>query len=141
MHRDYGETMDVSADLYELARTPMAVVCSGVKSILDVGKTLEYLETLGVCVTTLDSSGSTEFPAFFTRKSGYHAPYNSKSELDAAQMLHAIRTRLDSSSALLVAVPVPVEFASDEQLVDDSIRKALDEAKRLNIRGKKVNNL
>lgn len=137
VHRDFHDTMDVSADLFELARSPLAVVCSGVKSILDVGKTLEYLETLGVCVTTLDPSGSHEFPAFFTRKSGFHSPFNCRTELDAAHMIHAgRRTRLDSG--ILVAVPVPEKFASDDKLVEEAIRRALDQAKQLNIRGKKV---
>ena len=137
VHRDYADTLDASADLFELARSPLAVVCSGVKSILDVGKTLEYLETLGVCVTTLDSSGSTEFPAFFTRKSGHHSPFNCKSELDAAEMINSCRLT-GLNSGILIAVPVPEKFASDDNLVEEAIRKALDEAKKLDIRGKKV---
>jgi pseudouridine-5'-phosphate glycosidase len=137
VHRDYADTMDVSADLFELARTPIAVVCAGVKSILDVGKTLEHLETLGVCVATLDPSGSSDFPAFFTRKSGFQSPFNCRSELDAASLVHSsLLTGL--GSGVLIGVPVPSEYASDDVEVENAIRFALEEARRLNIRGKKV---
>lgn len=129
--------MDISADLFELARTPIAVICSGVKSILDVGKTLEQLETLGICVATLDPTGSHDFPAFFARKSGFQAPFNCKSEFDAALLIHAnLKTGLDAG--LLIAVPVPEEYSSNDKQVEEVIQRALDEAKKLNIRGKKV---
>jgi len=88
VHRDYAESMDASADLQELARTPVAVVSSGIKSILDIQKTLEYLETLGVCVYTLSKNGSKEFPAFLTPKSGFEAAYNCSSEAEAAKFIH-----------------------------------------------------
>ena len=78
--------LDVSADLRELGRTPVAVVCAGVKSILDIGRTLEYLETEGVTVASF-SSNSRDFPAFFTAKSGFQAPYNVNSAGEAARVI------------------------------------------------------
>ena len=80
--------MDVSADLQELSRTPVAVVSSGIKSILDIQKTLEYLETMGVGVYTLSKDGSKEFPSFFTSKSGFEAPYNCLNEYEAAKLIY-----------------------------------------------------
>lgn len=129
--------MDVSADLFELARTPLAVVCSGVKSILDIGKTLEYLETLGVCVTTLDSSGSIEFPSFFTRKSGFQSPFNCRSEADVARLIFT-NLKIGFDSGLLIAVPLPEKYACDDKVVENAILEALKEARREKIKGKKV---
>ena len=80
------QALDVSADLTELGRTPVAVVCAGVKSILDIGRTLEYLETEGVTVASFDSD-SRDFPAFFSAKSGFQAPYNVTSAEDAARVI------------------------------------------------------
>lgn len=77
--------LDVSADLTELGRTPVAVVCAGVKSILDIGRTLEYLETQGVTIASY--GGSKQFPAFFTPESGYEAPYSVSNALDAAKLI------------------------------------------------------
>ena len=79
--------LDVSADLTELGRTPVAVVCAGVKSILDIGRTLEYLETEGVTVASFGGSDSRDFPAFFSAKSGYQAPYNVTSAEEAARVI------------------------------------------------------
>ena len=137
VHRDFVDSMDVSADLQELARTPITVVSSGVKSILDIEKTLEYLETMGVCVVTLDPSGSTEFPAFFTSKSGFHSPYNCQTERDVAQL---IQTNLNTGfgSGLLIGVPIPRQHETDKSLIDQAIQEALIELKSLNIKGKKV---
>ena len=94
VHRDVNESLDVSADLVEFSKTRVAVFSSGVKSILDIGKTLEYLETLGVCVCTLDNSGSNEFPAFFTSKSGFYAPYNLRTTSDAAREIYIISNKI-----------------------------------------------
>ncbi len=77
--------LDISADLTELGRTPVAVVCAGVKSILDIGRTLEYLETQGVTVATFGTSK--EFPAFITTRSGHEAPYNVTTPMQAAQLI------------------------------------------------------
>ena len=93
VHRDFATSLDVSADLTELARTPVAVVSSGVKSILDIGRSLECLETLGVGVYTLARCGAKEFPAFFTSGSGFEAPYNCR---DEAQLAEIIRCNLES---------------------------------------------
>ena len=137
VHRDYVDSMDVSADLQELARTPVAVVSSGVKSILDIEKTLEYLETMGVCVVTLEKNGSTEFPAFFTSKSGQHSPFNCKTEKDVAQLIHTnLRTGLNSG--LLIGVPIPPKHSADQTLIDNAIQEALVQMKKLGIKGKKV---
>ena len=86
VHRGAAESMDISADLTELGRTPVCVVSAGVKSILDIGLTLEYLETQGVCVASYGDSRA--FPAFYTRDSGHKAPYNVTSASDAASLVH-----------------------------------------------------
>ena len=137
MHRDFVDSMDVSADLSELSRTPTAVISSGVKSILDIGKTLEYLETLGVGVYTLDPSGSKEFPAFFTSKSGFHSAYNCESEAHAARVIHSnLKTGLNTG--LLIGVPIPLEHSADPEIIEAAIKQALIDANRLKIKGKKV---
>ncbi|XP_045504329.1 pseudouridine-5'-phosphate glycosidase isoform X2 [Colias croceus] len=135
VHRDGENTMDVSADLTELGRSKTLVVCSGVKSILDIGKTLEYLETQGVTVCSFGESK--QFPAFYTRRSGHEAPYNVVNAEHAARVLHAART-LHLSSGTVVAVPVPEEFAMDEKIIEDAISNALLEAERRCIRGKEI---
>lgn len=111
VHRDGQNTMDVSADLMELGRSRLAVVSSGVKSILDIGRTLEYLETQGVCVATFQSEDRS-FPAFYTRSSGYRAPYNFATAGEAAAALEA-SLQLDLASGFLIAAPVPQEHAMD----------------------------
>ena len=137
VHRDFIDSMDVSADLQELARTPVAVVSSGIKSILDIEKTLEYLETMGVCVVTLEKNGSTEFPCFFTSKSGFHSPYNCKNELDAAKLISTnLKTGLNAG--LLIGVPIPKENEADKTLIDNAIQEAIIEMNKLRIKGKKV---
>jgi len=137
VHRDFNESLDVSADLQELARLPVAVVSSGVKSILDIGKTLEYLETMGVCVATFNPTGSREFPAFFTSKSGFQAPFNVKNELEAAKLIHT-NIRLGFNSGLLLAVPIPEEYSANDEQIDRAISEALVDLKKLKITGKKV---
>jgi pseudouridine-5'-phosphate glycosidase len=103
VHRGAESTMDISADLTELGRTPVAVVCAGVKSILDIPKTLEVLETQGVSVVAL---GTNEFPAFFTPHSGCEAPLRVNSPSECAQMIDAAqRLRLDNG--MVIAVPIP----------------------------------
>lgn len=137
VHRDYTESMDVSADLQELSRTPVAVISSGVKSILDIGKTLEYLETMGVCVATFNNNGSKEFPSFFTSKSGFSAPYNCSNASEAARLIDS-NLKIGLNSGLLIAVPIPSEYAADNELIDTAINDALKEAALLEITGKKV---
>lgn len=114
VHRDGHNTMDVSADLMELGRSRLAVVSSGVKSILDIGRTLEYLETQGVCVASFPSDNRS-FPAFYTRSSGHQAPYNFASAEEAAAAIEA-SLRLDLGSGFLIGAPVPEEHAMDGKL-------------------------
>lgn len=135
VHRGAETTFDVSADLTELGRTPVAVVSSGVKSILDIEKTLEYLETQGVCVATLGTRR--DFPAFFTPTSGFLAPYHVENPTEAARLIHHNIT-FNSGSGLLIAVPIPDEYQADGQVIEVAIQEALVEAGRRNIRGKDV---
>ncbi|XP_077990684.1 uncharacterized protein LOC144445007 [Glandiceps talaboti] len=135
VHRGAETTMDVSADLTELGRTPVAVVSAGVKSILDIGLTLEYLETEGVTIATYGETK--DFPAFFTSKSAHKAPYNVQSPQEAAQMI-AKSLSLNLQSGVLIAVPIPEEEAPAGEAIEDSIQQALIEAKRDNIQGKEV---
>ncbi|XP_016956865.1 uncharacterized protein LOC108029199 [Drosophila biarmipes] len=136
VHRDGHETLDVSADLTELGRTPVAVVCSGVKSILDIPRTLEYLETQGVCVASFDSPGGV-FPDFYTRDSGCTVPYNLNSAQEAAELLRSWR-ELKMESGLLIGVPIPEEFAADKSKIEEAIQEATVQAKEQGISGKEV---
>ncbi|KAG5638659.1 hypothetical protein H0H81_011211 [Sphagnurus paluster] len=113
--------MDVSADLNELTRCPVGLVSSGVKSILDIGRTLEYLETLGVPVFTYGPSR--EFPAFFSRHSGFNAPWGVNDPVTAANIIHT-QWQLGMNNGALIAVPIPPEFEE----VGMSIQKAVDQA-------------
>jgi len=101
VHRGFEQTMDVSADLDELSRTPLTVVSAGIKSILDIGRTLEYLETKGVPVMTFKGSN---FPAFFSTSSGIPSPFTINSEIEAAKIIYA-HQQLGLENGLLVAVP------------------------------------
>ncbi|KAF9795102.1 hypothetical protein SFRURICE_004474 [Spodoptera frugiperda] len=135
VHRHGENTLDISADLNELGRSNTLVVCSGVKSILDIGRTLEYLETQGVCVCAFGESS--DFPAFYTARSGFAAPHRVGDAQQAARVLHAAR-RLDLASGIVVAVPVPQEYAMDEKIIEEAINSALKEADRKGIFGKEV---
>nr|XP_026485162.1 pseudouridine-metabolizing bifunctional protein C1861.05 [Vanessa tameamea] len=135
VHREGENTMDVSADLTELGRSKMLVVCSGVKSILDIGRTLEYLETQGVTVCSFGESA--EFPAFYTTRSGYHAPHRVSDASQAARILQSAY-RLQLSSGIVIAVPVPEEYAMDGNVIETVIKNALLEANNQGIRGKEV---
>uniref|UniRef100_A0A8C4U550 Carbohydrate kinase PfkB domain-containing protein n=1 Tax=Falco tinnunculus TaxID=100819 RepID=A0A8C4U550_FALTI len=135
VHRGGENTLDVSADLTELGRTPVAVVSAGVKSILDIGRTLEYLETQGVCVAAFGESR--EFPAFFSRQSGFHAPYHVRDEEEAAELI-ASALGLGLSSGVLIAVPCPQERAASGQVIEEAIQQALGEARSKGITGKEL---
>ncbi|NXO01812.1 YOW5 protein, partial [Rhinopomastus cyanomelas] len=135
VHRGGENTLDVSADLTELGRTPVAVVSAGVKSILDIGRTLEYLETQGVCVAAFGESR--EFPAFFSRWSGFQAPYHVRDEEEAAELI-ATALGLGLSSGVLLAVPCPQERAASGQVIEEAIQQALREARSKGITGKEV---
>ncbi|XP_033019145.1 pseudouridine-metabolizing bifunctional protein C1861.05-like isoform X1 [Lacerta agilis] len=135
VHRGGEKTLDVSADLTELGRTPVAVISAGVKSILDIGRTLEYLETQGVCVATFGDSR--EFPAFFCHQSGFQAPYHVQNEEDAAQLI-ARSLNLQLGSGVLIAVPCPEDQAASGQLIEEAIQQALREAREKRITGKEL---
>ncbi|KAL1916165.1 uncharacterized protein VTP21DRAFT_6169 [Calcarisporiella thermophila] len=133
VHRGVEQSMDISADLTELSRTAVAVVCAGAKSILDIGRTLEYLETQGVTVITYGATK--DFPAFFTRVSGYQSPYNLTSPDDCAAVIqHNLNLRLQSG--LVVAVPIPEAHAANGSEIQKAIEQAVEEARQQNIRGK-----
>ncbi|GHU67231.1 pseudouridine-5'-phosphate glycosidase [Clostridia bacterium] len=131
VHRDVQNSYDVSADLPQISQSNVGVVCAGAKSILDIGFTLEYLETLGVPVIGYETS---DFPAFFTRESGFRADYSMNS-MEIAQMLKA-KWDLGIRGGALIGCPVPVEFAMDKAVIDNAIEKALAEAELQHIHGK-----
>ena len=132
VHRGAGHTMDISADLLELARTEVCVVSAGVKSILDIGLTLEVLETQGVPAITL---GSEEFPAFYSRHSGFASPLSVGSEAEAARVLHAKWT-LGLGGGVLLANPVPAEAEIPAQEMEGQIEQALSDMNALGLTGK-----
>lgn len=134
VHRGATETMDISADLEELHQTNVTVVCAGAKSILDLGLTLEYLETKGVPVLGYKTD---ELPAFFTRKSGFKVDYRMDSPEEIAAAVKA-KDALGLSGGMLVANPVPEEYSMDPDKIEAVISEAVEEAKALEITGKKV---
>lgn len=136
VHRDGHITMDVSADLMELGRTPVTVVSSGVKSILDIPRTLEYLETQGVCVAAFNSEGG-KFPDFYTRDSGCKVPYNLKTAKEAAELIKALHD-LQLKSGMLIGVPIPEEYAADKDMITAAINQAYKDAAAQGIEGKEV---
>ncbi|GFN86597.1 pseudouridine-5'-phosphate glycosidase [Plakobranchus ocellatus] len=135
VHRGAESSFDVSADLTELGRTPVAVVSSGVKSILDIPKTLEYLETQGVFVASF--SDSKEFPAFFTQSSGCEAPYNVTRYAEAAKIIDT-QLNLGLESGMLFAVPIPKELSLAGETIEAAIKDALSLARKKNITGKEI---
>jgi len=134
VHRGAETTMDISADLEELAQTPVMVVCAGAKSILDLGLTLEYLETKGVPVI---GYGTEELPAFYTRKSGFGVDYRVDSPEELASIFKAQRG-LNYKGGMLVTNPIPEEYAMDKEVIDAAIEQALAEAKEQGIHGKET---
>ena len=133
-HRGAEKTFDVSADLQELGRTPVAVVCSGAKAILDLSLTLEYLETMGVPVIGFKTN---ELPAFYCRESGLIVDYTVNDEVEAAEV---IRTKWDLGlkSGIVIANPIPEESALSRTYVNRIINKAILEAANKGIKGKKL---
>ena len=134
VHRGAETTMDISADLTEMAQTNVAVVAAGVKSILDIGLTLEYLETLGVPVVTY---GQDEFPSFYSSKSGYNSPLRLDTPQAFAQLLTA-KWGLGLNGSVLIANPIPAAFEMDPADIEQHITQALEEANRQQIIGKQV---
>jgi pseudouridine-5'-phosphate glycosidase len=134
VHRGAATSFDISADLQELARTSVAVVCAGVKSILDIGLTLEYLETHGVPVISVGQPG---FPAFFTRESGFQADFQLDTPADQARFLQT-KWRLGLAGGVVVSNPVPAADAMDKAEIDAITDQALREADEQGISGKQV---
>ena len=132
VHRGAETTMDISADLEELAQTPVMVVCAGAKSILDLGLTLEYLETKGVPVI---GYGTEELPAFYTRKSGFGVDYRLDTPAQLAAAFHAQR-EMGLKTGMLVTNPIPEEYSMDANVINTAIDEAVKEAKEQGIHGK-----
>lgn len=134
VHRGATKTMDISADLEELAKTPVCVVCAGAKSILDLNLTMEYLETKGVPVV---GYGTDELPAFFTRESGVKLNWRLDEPADIAAAVNAQRD-LGYAGGLLVTNPIPAEWSMDAKKINAAIDKAVAEAEALGVHGKEV---
>lgn len=134
VHRDGHITMDVSADLVEMSRSPVVVVCAGAKSILDIGRTLEYLETFGVAVV---GYGTDEFPAFFTRKSGCAVPMRLDTPESIAKLMKS-SLQLNVGRGVLVAVPISERDEADAIVVERAIQQALQEAEAQKVNGREM---
>ena len=134
VHRGAETTMDISADLEELGRTPVMVVCAGAKSILDLGLTLEYLETKGVPVLGYQTS---ELPAFYTRKSGFGVDYRMDSPAELAAAFKA-QNDMELGGGMLVTNPIPEEYAMPKDVIDAAIDKAIAECNAQGIKGKET---
>lgn len=133
VHRDSDKSMDISRDLEELSHTNLVVVSSGAKSILDLRRTIEYLETKGVLVVGFKTN---EFPAFYTRSSGITIPMVDSEEMVAR--IYREKNKLLISSAILVANPIPEDYEIPKETVDGWIEAALSECKRTGISGKDI---
>ena len=134
VHRGGEDSLDISADLTELGRTPLCVVCAGIKSILDIGRTLEVLETQGVGVCGYQTD---QVPAFFTPRSGFSAPMRAEDPMQVARMLVAADS-LGVTSGLVLAVPIPPDQAADGELVEAATIQALKEAEARGVKGSQV---
>jgi len=134
VHRGAEISMDISADLEELAQTPVMVVCAGAKSILDLGLTLEYLETKGVPVLGF---GTEELPAFYCRESGFKVDYRVDSPRELADLFKT-HLALGLSGGILVTNPIPAEYAMPKDVIDRAIEKALQECVQQGIKGKET---
>ncbi len=134
VHRNANETMDISADLDELANTNVAVVCAGAKSILDLGLTLEYLETKGVPVIGYQTD---YLPAFYTNKSNFKLRHRLNTPLEIANVIKT-KFGIGLKGGLVIANPIPEQYAMDEHKINDAIEQALLKAECQNIEGKDV---
>lgn len=134
VHRGAEVTMDISADLEELAMTPVMVVCAGAKSILDLGLTLEYLETKGVPVIGYKTN---ELPAFYTRKSGFSVDYRLDSPIELASAFDA-KLKMGLKGGMLVTNPIPEEYSMDATVINEAIDRAVKESRDLGIHGKET---
>lgn len=134
VHRGAEKTMDISADLEELARTPVNVVCAGAKSILDLGLTLEYLETKGVAVI---GYGTDELPAFFTRKSGYKVSCRMDTPEEIANAIYE-KDSLGLGGGMLICNPIPEQYSMDADYIESVIKEAVKEADEKGVKGKDI---
>ena len=134
VHRGAETTMDISADLEELGRTPVMVFCAGAKSILDLGLTLEYLETKGVPVI---GYGTEELPAFYTRQSGFGVDYRMDTPEELAKAYQASQA-MGLGGGMLVTNPIPEEFAMPKAVIDEAIDQAIAECNAKGIHGKET---
>lgn len=132
VHRGAETTMDISADLEELAQTPVMVICAGAKSILDLGLTLEYLETKGVPVIGYQTE---ELPAFYTRTSGFKVDYRIDSPEELAAAFRA-KLEMGLTGGMLVTNPIPEQYSLDPDYINAAIDKAVEKSIRLGIKGK-----
>lgn len=134
VHRGAENTLDISADLEELANTNVCVVCAGAKAILDIGLTLEYLETKGVPVIGYKTS---ELPAFYSSESGFDVDYKIDSALEIAEILKT-KWSLSIDGGVLVTNPIPVAFELESSIMNEAINEAIIEANNENITGKEI---
>ena len=134
VHRGAEKTMDISADLDELSKTNVCVVCAGAKSILDLGLTMEYLETKGVAVV---GYGTDELPAFFTRESGIKLTCRMDSPEEIAKAL-SVKDSLNLGGGMLVTNPIPREYSMDAKVIGEAIDKAVQEADEKGVKGKDI---
>jgi pseudouridine-5'-phosphate glycosidase len=132
VHRNAQQSFDISADLQELAHTPVAVVCAGAKSILDLRLTLEYLETHGVPVVGYQTHS---LPAFFTRDSAFSVDYRLDTPAEIARVL-TVKWAMSLKGGMVIANPIPHEFAMNREAIDAAVAQALDEAQAQGIGGK-----
>ena len=134
VHRGAETTMDISADLEELSRTPVLVVCAGAKAILDLGLTLEYLETKGVPVI---GYGTEELPAFYTRTSGFKVDYRRDTPEEIAAAFRA-QQEMGLGGGMLVTNPIPEAYSMDPVRINAAIDQAIEDSRRLGIHGKET---
>lgn len=134
VHRGAEDSMDISADLTEMGQTSVAVISAGVKSILDIGRTLEYLETLGIPVVTF---GQSAFPSFYSSQSGFQSPQRLDDPAAIAAMLK-IKWDLGLNGSVLVANPVPAQYEVPQEKMEAFILLALKEAKDQGVTGKNI---
>ena len=132
VHRGVEETLDISADLQELARTDVTVVCAGIKSVLDIGRTLEYLETQGVPVVGF---GTDTLPAFYARESDFNVDYRVESAVEVAAAM-MVKHDLGLNGGMVVAAPIPEAHAYDREEIDAVILEAINEMQQQGITGK-----
>lgn len=134
VHRGAEKTMDISADLDELSKTNVTVVCAGAKSILDLNLTMEYLETKGVAVI---GYGTDELPAFFTRESGIKVGYRMDTPIEIAESMKA-KEDMGLEGGMLVTNPIPEEYSMDAKVIGEAIDKAVKEAEEKGVKGKDI---